>query len=301
MPPVAPTLIEAVPNFSEGRRTDVIDALAAAIQAPGVCLLDRTSDPDHNRTVLTVAGPPSAVIEGLFRAVATAAQHINLFEQSGVHPRVGATDVVPLVPLRNATLAECAVWATALGRRIGEELGLPVYLYEAAATRPERRLLADVRRGQFEALINEITLPERAPDFGPAVIGPAGAVIVGARPFLVAFNIYLRDADLTTAKAIAATVRERGGGLPAVRALGLLVGGQAQVSLNLTDISATPLHVALETVRRLANDYGAQIDHTELIGLLPQAALLQAAAHYLNLPRLDARAIVENALAALDC
>ena len=300
LPTTGPALIEAVPNFSEGRRADVIDALAAAIQAPGVCLLDRTSDPDHNRTVLTVAGPPPAVVEGLLRAVAPAAERINLFEQRGVHPRLGATDVVPLVPLRNITLAECAVWATDLGRRIGAELGLPVYLYEAAATRPERRNLADVRRGQFEALVAEITQPERAPDFGPAIVGPAGAVIVGARPVLIAFNIYLRDADLATAKAIAAAVRERDGGLPAVRALGLLVDGQPQVSLNLVDYTRTPLHVALDTVTRLARAHDAEVDRTELIGLLPQEAVLQAAAHYLKLPSLESHNVIESALAALD-
>ena len=243
MPSTAPALIEAVPNFSEGRRADVVDAIAAAIQAPGVSLLDRTSDADHNRSVLTVAGPPQAVVEGLFRAVMmAAAQRINLFEHRGAHPRLGATDVVPLVPLRNITLTECAALATALGRRIGEELGLPVYLYEAAATRPDRRNLADVRRGEFELLVKEIGCPYRAPDFGPARVGPAGAVIVGARPFLIAFNIYLRTDDVRVAKAIAHAIRERDGGLPGVKALGLLVGGQAQVSINLVDSTRTPLH-----------------------------------------------------------
>ena len=297
MSSTAHTLIEAVPNFSEGRRADVVDAIAAAIQAPGVLLLDRTSDADHNRSVLTVAGPPQAVVEGLFRAVATAAQRINLFEQRGAHPRLGATDVVPLVPLRNITLAECAALAATLGRRIGEELGLPVYLYEAAATRPDRRNLADVRRGEFEALVKEIGCPERAPDFGPAWVGPAGAVIVGARPFLVAFNIYLRTGDISVAKAIARTVRERNGGLPGVKALGLLVGGQAQVSLNLVDYTRTPLHVAVGAVTQLAQAHGVDVDRGELIGLLPEEVVLQTVAHCLKLPHLDRRSIIENALA----
>ena len=298
MPTAALTLIEAVPNFSEGRRADVVDAIAAAIQAPGVSLLDRTSDADHNRSVLTVAGPPPAVVEGLFRAVMMAAARINLFEHCGAHPRLGATDVVPLVPLRNITLAECAALATALGRRIGEELGLPVYLYEAAATRPDRRNLADVRRGEFELLVQEIGCPYRVPDFGPARVGPAGAVIVGARPFLIAFNVYLQTGDVRVAKAIAHVIRERDGGLPGVKALGLLGGGQAQVSINLVDYTRTPLHAVVEAVTRLAQTHGVEVDRSELIGLLPEDVMLQAAAHSLKLPCLDRHAVIENALAA---
>ncbi|MCX6044196.1 MAG: glutamate formimidoyltransferase [Chloroflexi bacterium] len=234
-------IIEAVPNFSEGRRPAVIELLVQAIAPPGVLLLHQTSDWDHNRSVITVAGPPEAVLEGLFQATRVAASQINLFEQRGEHPRLGAADVIPLVPIQNITLAECAQLATQLGRRIGEELQLPVYLYEAAATRPERRNLADIRRGEFEQLVAEINTPERQPDFGPVQVGPAGAVVVGARAFLIAYNFFLKTSDVTIAKAISQAIRESSGGLPAVKAKGFFVNGQAQVSINLVDYTRTPL------------------------------------------------------------
>lgn len=290
------TIIEAIPNFSEGRRPEVVAALVEAIGAPGVRVLHVTSDWDHNRTVITVAGAPEAVLEGLFRAVAEAARRINLFEQRGAHPRLGATDVAPLVPIEGITLAECAVLAAQLGERIGTELGLPVYLYEAAATRPDRRNLADVRRGQFEGLVESIHLPERAPDFGPAEVGPAGAVIVGARPFLIAYNFFLKTDDVAIAKAIARTIRASSGGLPGVKALGLLVDGQAQVSMNLVDFAQTPLHVVTEEVRRLAQEMGTEFDRAELIGLIPRQAVIEAAAYYLGLPELTRERIVEEAI-----
>ena len=298
MPLAGPALVEAVPNFSEGRRPDVVDAIVEAIQAPGVYLLDRSSDWDHNRSVITVAGAPEAVVEGLFRAVRVASLLIDLFQHKGAHPRLGAADVVPIVPIRNITLDECAALARELGRRIGEELELPVYLYEAAALRPERRNLADVRRGEFERLVQEIGLPERKPDFGPARVGPAGAVIVGARPFLIAYNFYLKCADVEIAKAIARAIRESSGGLPAVKAMGLLVNGQAQVSMNLVDYTRTPLHVVMEQVTALARQYGTDVDRSELIGLIPQDAMLQAAAHYLKLPNFDRLRVIENAIEA---
>lgn len=286
-------IIESVPNFSEGRRPEVIAALVQAIQAPGVQLLNYSSDWDHNRTVITIAGPPDAVLQGLLQAITVAATEIDLFHHQGAHPRLGATDVVPLVPLQNITLAECADLARRLGQLIGETLALPVYLYEAAASRAERRLLADVRRGQFEALVQEIGLAHRQPDFGPASVGPAGAVIVGARPFLIAYNVFLQSADVRIAKTISRAIRERDGGLPAVRALGLLVDGQAQVSMNLVDFHQTPLPVVFDEVTRLARAHGIAVDRSELIGLLPQEALLQVAAHYLQLPTLSAAQIVE--------
>ncbi len=289
-------IIEAVPNFSEGRRAAVIELIAQAICAPGVRLLHQTSDWDHNRSVITVAGPPEAVLEGLFQATRVAATQINLFEQRGEHPRLGATDVIPLVPMQNITLAECAEFATQLGQRIGDELQLPVYLYEAAATRPERRNLADVRRGEFEHLVETINRPDRQPDFGPAQMGPAGAVIVGARPFLIAYNFFLKTDDVNVAKAISQAIRESSGGLPAVKAKGFLVNGQAQVSMNLVDYTRTPLHVVMERVTRLAAEYHTAIDRTELIGLMPQAVLLQTAAHFLKLPDLTSERIVEHAL-----
>lgn len=291
-------LVEAVPNFSEGRRMDVVDAIEQAIRVPGVILLDRSSDWDHNRSVLTIAGPPQAVVEGLFRAVKVAGERIDLFQHRGVHPRLGATDVVPLVPIQDITLDECVRLAQALGRRIGEELALPVYLYEAAALLPERRNLADVRRGQFEALVAEIGQVWRKPDFGPARVGPAGAVIVGARPFLIAYNVYLQTDDVAIAKTIARTIRESSGGLPAVKALGLLVQNQAQVSMNLTDFRRTPLYVVMDAIGAQARQLGTEIDRSELIGLIPQDALFAAAAHYLQLPDFDTNRVIEKAILA---
>ncbi len=311
----ASPLIEAVPNFSEGRRAHVIDELAAAIQTHGARLLHRTSDSHHNRTVLTVAGPPEPVVQGLFKAVEVAISRIDLRRQRGVHPRLGAADVLPLVPIRNSSLADCALLARQLGRRIGDELGLPVYLYAAAATRQYRRNLADIRRGEYEALIREIHRPQRLPDFGPARVGPAGAVIVGARPILIAFNVFLRTADVAVAKAIARKIRESNGGLPAVRALGLLVDGQAQVSMNLVDYRTTPPHAVVEAIRQEAALHAVPLDRSELIGLIPQDALpksegremsnergslsphrLAAAADALLLPDLNPDRILEVAL-----
>ena len=266
-------IIEAVPNFSEGRRRNVIDELAAAVRTSGAQLLDRTSDAHHNRTVLTVAGPPQQVLQGLFNAVEVAAARIDLRRHRGVHPRLGAADVVPLVPIRNTLLADCALLARQLGRRIGDELDLPVYLYGEAAARVERRNLADVRRGEYEALVREIHLPQRLPDFGPARAGPAGAVVVGARPLLIAFNVFLRSSELSVARTIARRIRERDGGLPAVRALGLLVDGQAQVSMNLVDYRVTTPHAAVNAIRRQAARHAIALDRSELIGLIPQDAL----------------------------
>lgn len=289
-------VVEAVPNFSEGRRMDVVDQIAEAIQVPGVRLLNRTSDWDHNRTVLTVAGTPSAVVEGLFCAIGVAGELINLFEQKGTHPRLGATDVVPLVPIHHCTLDECITWARELGERVGSELGLPVYLYEAAATQPRRRNLEDIRRGQFEQLVKEIDNPERRPDYGPAAVGPAGAVIIGARRFLIAYNVFLKTADVQIAKLIAKELRESGGGLPAVKALGMKVDGRAQVSMNLVDFKQTGLSTVMERIAQLANNYHTEIDSSELIGLMPLEALLDAAVHYLRLPGLFPNQIVEFAM-----
>lgn len=294
--PESAIIIESAPNFSEGRRPEVVAALVEAIGAPGVLLLDYSSDWDHNRSVITIAGPPAAVVEGLFRAVALAAQTINLFTHQGVHPRLGATDVVPLIPIQNCTLADCVHLAQGLGQRIGAELHLPVYLYEAAATRPERRNLADVRRGEFEQLVQEIHLPHRVPDYGPAQVGSAGAVIVGARQFLIAYNVFLHSDDVTIAKRISKAIRASSGGFPAVKALGLLVNGQAQVSMNLVDYTQTPLHTVFDAIVRLAAAEGVTVDRSELIGLVPQSAVVQAAAHYLKLPELTPLRMVEPAI-----
>lgn len=294
-------LIECVPNFSEGRRTEVVDSIVAAIAGvPGVIMLNRHSDADHNRSVITFAGAPEPVLRAAYQGVAAAAALIDMDEHRGQHPRIGAADVVPLVALRDATLADCAALARTLGQRIGEELGLPVYLYEAAALRPERRALPDVRRGEYEGLKTTIASdPARAPDFGPARIGPAGAVAVGARRPLVAFNVYLTTADVRVAQKIARAVRHSSGGLRHVRALGLLVQGQAQVSMNLTDVSATPIHQAVELIRREAQRYGVGVARSELVGMIPQQALLAAAQWYLQLDNLRVEQVLETRLGIL--
>ncbi len=238
------------------------------------------------------------MLEGLFRAAATAAERINLFEQRGQHPRLGATDVIPLVPIRNITLAQCASLAAQLGERIGCELALPVYLYEAARRLPERRNLADVRKGEFERLVHADRHAGPRADFGPARVGPAGAVIVGARQFLIAYNFFLESDDLALAKAIARRIRFRDGGLPAVKALGLLADGRAQVSVNLVDHTQTPLYAVMDAVTRLAAEVGTAVERTELIGLIPEEAMLKAAAHYLKLPGFSRLRVVENAIQA---
>ncbi len=294
-------LIECVPNFSEGRRAEVVDQIAAAIAGvAGVLVLDQHRDADHNRSVITFAGPPGPVLKAAYQGVAAAAELIDLDQHQGQHPRIGAADVVPLVPLRGATLAECAALARALGQRIGDELGLPVYLYAAAASRPDRQALPDVRRGEYEGLKAAIAAdPARAPDFGPARVGPAGAVAVGARPPLVAFNVYLTTADVGVAQKIARAVRHSSGGLRHVRALGLLVQGQAQVSMNLTDVSVTPIHQAVELIRREAQRYGVGVARSELVGMLPQQALLDAAQWYLQLDNFRVEQVLETRLGSL--
>jgi glutamate formiminotransferase/formiminotetrahydrofolate cyclodeaminase len=291
-------LVECVPNFSEGRRLEVVDALAGAVRrVPGAYLLDRHSDPDHNRSVLTFAGEPAAVAEAAFQVVALAAQKIDLDHHEGEHPRIGATDVVPFVPLGDSTMGECIDLARRLGRRVGDELGIPVYLYEAAATRPDRVNLADIRRGEYEALKQSIASdPNRAPDFGPARLGPAGATVIGARQFLIAFNVYLDTNDVSIAKAIAKVIRTSSGGLPAVRALGLLVEGLAQVSMNLTNFTRTSVPRVVEAIRQEAEQRGTAIHHSELVGLMPQAAVIDTARWYLKLNRLGPEQVLESQL-----
>lgn len=283
-----PRLVECVPNFSEGRRREVVDQILATIASvPGVTLLDAEMDPDHNRSVLTFAGEPEPVMEAAFRAVQKAAELIDLTRHSGQHPRMGATDVVPFVPVENVTLDDCAEMARKVGRRIGEEAGIPVFLYEAAASTPARTSLADVRRGEFEGLRELIGKDaSRAPDFGPAKIHPtAGATAVGARRFLVAFNANLNTGDVRVAKAVAAAIREQSGGLRNVRALGFSIEGgrRAQVSMNLVDVEATPIHRVLALVRDEAARHGAAISGCEVVGLVPEAALVAAAEHGLQL------------------
>jgi len=273
--PAHHTLIECVPNFSEGRRQAVVDQIAAAItNTASVALLDLHQDADHNRSVATFVGPPQAALDAAFAAVATAQRLINLDEHQGTHPRIGAADVVPFVPLSNATLAQCVALARQLGARVGGELGVPVYLYEAAATSPDRRNLADVRRGGYEGLRAAIaTDPYRTPDFGPAHLTPTGATVIGAREALIAYNVYLDTADVSIARRIARAIRERDGGLPHVKALGMLVRGRAQVSINLTDYRVTSLGTVWDAVAaHAASAHVVPLKH-EIVGLLPAAAV----------------------------
>ncbi|MDY0020368.1 MAG: glutamate formimidoyltransferase [Anaerolineae bacterium] len=295
-------LVECVPNFSEGRRPEVIEAIVAAMRAvPDVRVLDVESDGDHNRSVVTLVGPPPAVQEAAFQGIATAASLIDLDQHKGAHPRLGATDVVPFVPVGGVTMAECIALAHGLGQRVAEELHIPVFFYESAALRPERTNLEDVRRGEYELLKKEIgTNPDRQPDCGPAAVGKAGATIIGARPYLIAFNAYLNTTDVSIANKIAKAVRHSGGGYHFVKAMGLLVAGQAQVSMNLTDFTNTPIQRVLETVRSEAARYGALVTHTELVGLIPDQALVDAAQWYLQLDLFDPDQILEHKLAALD-
>jgi len=291
-------IVECVPNFSEGRRQDVIDGIVGTMQeVVGVRILDVQADVDHNRCVVTMVGELEAVAEAAFRGIARAAQLIDMNHHRGAHPRMGATDVVPLVPVRGVTMADCVAAARELGRRVGEELGVPVYLYEEAATRPGRRNLADVRRGEYEGVRDAIaTDPTRAPDFGPSRLGSAGAVAIGARPPLVAFNAYLNTADVEPAQAIARAVRHSSGCFRFVKALGLLVEGQAQVSMNLTDFRQTPVHRVLEAIRSEASFYGLQVTHTEIVGLLPSEALIDSARFYLQLDGFSTQQVLENRL-----
>jgi len=276
-------LVECVPNFSEGRRKEVIDALAAAVAGTRrVHLLDRTADVDHNRCVLTFAGPPEPVLAAMEAAVRVALERIDMEQHEGQHPRIGAVDVIPFVPLGETTLAECVELARAFGARIAAEFELPVYLYAQAATRPDRVVLADLRRPQYEGLKALIGQRGREPDFGPPRLHPtAGAVAVGARPFLIAYNINLESRDLDLAKRIAHRVRERSGGLPRVQALGLYLEDLhcAQVSMNLLDHAVTPMWLVWETVRDLAAAEGVELRESELIGLAPLAALVAVADH----------------------
>ena len=288
-------LIECIPNFSEARRPEVIDQIVAAIQSvDDVKLLDRSSDLDHNRTVLTLAGSPFAVEEAAFRAIKTAAELIDLDNHIGEHPRIGAADVVPFVPLNGTTMDDCIAIARRLGERVGSELGIPVYLYEAAATRPERANLETIRKGQYEGLKAEIeSNPERQPDYGPAKLGAAGATVIGARNPLIAFNIYLTTDDVDIAKKIAKAIRHSSGGLRYIKALGLLVEGRAQVSMNLTNFRETPIARVVETIRREAARYGVGIHHSELVGLIPQEALVDAAVWYTQLDAFDNEQVLE--------
>lgn len=281
------SLVECVPNFSEGRDATVIAAIRDAITAvDGTHVLDVSSDPSHNRTVVTFIATLEAAVPAAFAAMQVAQQRIDLTKHQGEHPRIGATDVVPFIPLEGSTMDDCIALARTLGERAGRELGIPVFLYERAATRPDRENLADVRRGQFEGMRTDILVNDaRIPDFGPrAVHATAGATAVGARPFLVAYNVYLGpESNLPVAKEVAKAVRGSSGGLRYVKGLGLAVDGQAQVSMNLVDTEKTPLHRAYEAVRTEAAAFGVTPTWSEIVGLVPERVLIEAGARHVQL------------------
>ncbi|HEU5457533.1 MAG TPA: glutamate formimidoyltransferase, partial [Terracidiphilus sp.] len=295
------TLVECVPNFSEGRDKAKVDAIVEAMKVPGVYLLDREMDADHNRCVITLVGEREAIEEAAIRGVGKAAELIDLTHHTGAHPRMGAADVVPFIPIEGVSLEDCVAMAQRVGAEIAKRYAIPVYLYEAAATRPERQGLEQVRKGQFEGIREEIaTNPARKPDFGEAKVHPtAGATAVGARKFLIAYNIFLNTADVDVAKKVAKAVRFSSGGLRFVKGAGFLVRGMAQVSMNLTDFEQTPMHRVFELVKRESARYGVAPVSSEIVGLVPKAALEQAAEWFLQVENFDSSLILENRLAAV--
>lgn len=299
--PMPNTLVECVPNFSEGRDAAKVDAIVEAMKIPGVYLLDREMDADHNRCVITLVGERDAIQEAAIRGVGKAAELIDLTQHQGAHPRMGAADVVPFIPIEGVTIEDCVAMARHVGAEIARRFGIPVYLYEAAATRPERQNLENIRRGQFEGIRDEITTnPARKPDFGEARVHPtAGATVVGARKFLIAYNVFLNTADVEIAKKIAKAVRFSSGGLRFVKGSGFLVRGMAQVSMNLTDFEQTPIHRVFEFVKREAARYGVMPVSSEIVGLIPKLALEQAAEWYLQVENFDSSLILENRLSAV--
>lgn len=292
------SIVECVPNFSNGRDPEVYGQIVDAIRSvAGVQVLDVSADPDHNRTVVTYVGRPDDVVEAGYRGITAAKELIDLDSHQGEHPRIGATDVFPFIPVRGVTMDDCVVLARRLGKRVGEELGIAVYLYGAAATTPDRESLSAIRKGQYEQWKDEVaTNPARKPDFGPAEPRKWGATVIGARPFLIAYNLYLNSENVALAEKIARAIRHTGGGMRFVQARGFLVDGQAQVSMNLTNYERTPIHRVQEIVRREAAQYGLTITHAELVGLIPQKALLDSAKWYLQLENLQDDQILEQRL-----
>jgi glutamate formiminotransferase len=294
-------LLESVPNFSEGRRPDVVQGIAEAAQSvEGVHVLDLHSDADHNRSVLTLAGEADALVEAVFRAVERATETIDLRQHRGEHPRIGATDVVPFIPLGTTSMSEAVTAARVLGERVARQLNIPVYFYEEAATRPERQNLEAIRRKGFEELRDVIRQDtDRHPDLGPAEVHPsAGAVVVGARGPLIAYNIYLNSDDVRIAKAIAKAIRHSSGGLRYVKALGLEIParGQVQVSMNLTNYRKSAIHTVFELVRSIAASHGVAITDSEVVGLVPMEALVGSARFYLRMHDFASDQILETKL-----
>ena len=295
------TLVECVPNFSEGRDQAKVDAIVDAMKMPGVYLLDREMDSDHNRCVITLVGDREAIQEAAIRGVGKAAELIDLNFHSGAHPRMGAADVVPFIPIDGVTIEDCVAMANHVGQEIWKRFQIPVYLYESAARTPERQGLENIRRGQFEGIRAEIaTNPARRPDIGePRVHPTAGATVVGARKFLIAYNVFLNTPDVDIAKKIAKAVRFSTGGMRFVKGAGFLVRGLAQVSMNLTDFEQTPVHRVFEMVKREAARYGVTPVSSEIVGLIPKKALEQAAEWFLQVENFDSSLILENRLSAV--
>ncbi|HWT66692.1 MAG TPA: glutamate formimidoyltransferase [Terracidiphilus sp.] len=295
------TIVECVPNFSEGRDKAKVDAIVEAMKLPGVYLLDREMDSDHNRCVITLAGEAEAVAEAAIRGVGKAAELIDLTQHQGAHPRMGAADVVPFIPIEGVTLEDCVALSKRVGEEIWKRFAVPVYFYEAAAATPERQNLENIRRGQFEGIRAEIaTNPARRPDVGePRVHPTAGATVVGARKALIAYNVFLNTTDVDIAKKVAKAVRFSSGGLRFVKGAGFLVRRQAQVSMNLTDFEQTPVARVFELVKREAARYGAAPTSSEIVGLIPKKALEQAAEWFLQVEHFDSSLILENRLSAV--
>ena len=295
------TLIECVPNFSEGRDAAKVDAIIAAMKVPGVYLLDREMDADHNRCVITLVGDRENIAEAAIRGVGKAAELIDLTKHQGAHPRMGAADVVPFIPISGVTIDDCVTIARKVGEEIWKRYQIPVYFYEAAANTPERQNLENIRRGQFEGIRDEIaTNPARKPDVGePRVHPTAGATVVGARKFLIAYNVFLNTQDVDIAKKVAKAVRFSSGGLRFVKGAGFKVRGLAQVSMNLTDFEQTPIARVFEYVKREAARYGVQPLSSEIVGLIPKKALEDAAEWFLQVENFDASLILENRLSAI--
>ena len=293
-----PKIVECIPNFSEARRPEVVDSIIAAVASVnGVRVLDRHSDVDHNRTVLTFVGTPEAVEEAAYLGIARAAELIDLNHHQGEHPRMGATDVVPFVPITGVTMQECVEMARRLGKRVADSLDIPIYYYEDAAIRKDRVNLEDIRHGEFEGIKETITTdPYHEPDLGPKRMGPAGATVIGARQPLIAYNIFLNTPDVSIAQKIARRVRNSSGGFHFVKGMGVLVEGLAQVSMNLTNFHRSPMAQVTEFVRREAQRYGVGIHHSEIVGLVPSQAMINAARYYMQMDGFENDQLLENRL-----
>lgn len=291
------TLLECVPNFSEGRRTEVIEAIVEPFRnRPGCTLFDYRADPDHNRLVVSLVGEPEPLAESILEAAEIAVRHIDMNRHEGAHPRIGAIDVVPFTPVQGMTMGECVTFSHDFGKRFNEHTGIPVYFYEESALRPERSRLEVIRKGQYETLKTEVTQPGRVPDVGGAALHPtAGATVIGARKFLVAFNVNLRTQDLSVAKRIATAVRASSGGLCAVKGIGVALEdrGLVQVSMNIVDYEKNALYRVLEMVRFEARRWGVEVAETEIYGMIPARALLESAAYYLQVADFDPLQVLE--------